>query len=229
MAESRKLWNMAKRPSQSSLFPEDPRDPWYFERRAHQRNFRRIAGVDEAGRGPLAGPVVAAAVVLPYEIDLPNVRDSKQLSLSQREACYEKICSVAADIGVGEVSAAEIDRTNILAASLKAMHKAVSQMESLPDFLLIDGPWEVEIQLPQQALIRGDQLSISVAAASIVAKVHRDALMFAYHQSYPNYNFAQNKGYGTREHRIALSRFGSCPVHRQTFRGVDSKTAKRKT
>ncbi|MEJ2430176.1 MAG: ribonuclease HII, partial [Deltaproteobacteria bacterium] len=136
MAESRKLWNMAKRPSQSSLFPEDPRDPWYFERRAHQRNFRRIAGVDEAGRGPLAGPVVAAAVVLPYEIDLPNVRDSKQLSLSQREACYEKICSVAADIGVGEVSAAEIDRTNILAASLKAMHKAVSQMESLPDFLL---------------------------------------------------------------------------------------------
>jgi ribonuclease HII len=220
---------MARRLLQSSLFAEDPRDPWYFERRAHQRNFRRIAGVDEAGRGPLAGPVVAAAVVLPYEIDLPNVRDSKQLSLTQRQACYEKICSVATDIGVGEVSAAEIDRTNILAASLKAMHKAVAQIEPLPDFLLIDGPWEVEIQLPQQALIRGDQLSISVAAASIVAKVHRDAIMFAYHQSFPNYNFAQNKGYGTKEHRIALSRFGFCPVHRQTFRGVHSKTANRKT
>ena len=219
---------MARRPPQSSLFAEDPWDPWYFERRAHKRNFRRIAGVDEAGRGPLAGPVVAAAVVLPYEIDLPNVRDSKQLSLSQRQACYEKICSVATDIGVGEVSAAEIDRTNILAASLKAMHKAVAQIEPLPDFLLIDGPWEVEVQLPQQAIKRGDQLSISVAAASIVAKVHRDAIMFAYHQSFPNYNFAQNKGYGTKEHRIALSRFGFCPVHRQTFRGVHSKTANRK-
>ena len=195
---------MARRPSQSSLFTEDPQDPWYFERRAHKRNFRRIAGVDEAGRGPLAGPVVAAAVVLPYEIDLPNVRDSKQLSPSQRQACYEKICSVATDISVGEVSSAEIDRTNILAASLKAMHKAVTQIDPLPDFLLIDGPWEVEIHLPQQALIRGDQLSISVAAASIVAKVHRDAIMFAYHQSYPNYNFAQNKGYGTKEHRAPV-------------------------
>jgi ribonuclease HII len=220
---------MARRPPQSSLFAEDPRDPWYFERRAHQRNFRRIAGVDEAGRGPLAGPVVAAAVVLPYEIDLPNVRDSKQLSPAQRQACYEKICSVATDISVGEVSAAEIDHTNILAASLKAMHKAVAQIDPLPDFLLIDGPWEVEIHLPQQALKRGDQLSISVAAASIVAKVHRDAIMFTYHQSYPHYNFAQNKGYGTKEHRIALARFGSCPLHRQTFRGVPSITANRKT
>jgi ribonuclease HII len=216
--------DMARRPSQSSLFDEDPRDHWYFERRAHQRNFGRIAGVDEAGRGPLAGPVVAAAVVLPYEIDLPNIRDSKQLSPAQRQAWYEKICFLATDIGVGEISAAEIDRTNILAASLKAMHKAVSQIDPLPDFLLIDGPWEVEIQLPQQALKGGDQLSISVAAASIVAKVHRDAIMSAYHQSYPNYNFAQNKGYGTKEHRIALARFGSCPQHRQTFRGVTSKT-----
>ena len=220
---------MARRPLQSSLFTEDPRDSWYFERRAHQRNFRRIAGVDEAGRGPLAGPVVAAAVVLPYGIDLPNVRDSKQLSPSQRQACYEKICSIAKDISIGEVSAAEIDRTNILAASLKAMRKAVTRIEPLPDFLLIDGPWEVEIQLAQQALKRGDQLSISVAAASIVAKVHRDAIMDAYHQSYPDYNFAKNKGYGTKEHRIALARFGSCPVHRQTFRGVPSKAANGKT
>jgi ribonuclease HII len=173
--------------------------------------------------------VVAAAVVLPYGIDLPKVRDSKQLSPSQRQACYEKICSVATDISIGEVSAAEIDRTNILVASLKAMHKAVAQIEPLPDFLLIDGPWEVDIQLAQQAVKRGDQLSISVAAASIVAKVHRDAIMLAYHQSYPNYNFAKNKGYGTKEHRIALSRFGSCPVHRRTFRGVPSRADNRKT
>ena len=219
---------MARRRSQLLLFTEDPRDPWYFERKAYQRNFHRIAGVDEAGRGPLAGPVVAAAVVLPYEIDLPNVRDSKQLSPAQRQSCYEKICSIATDISVGEVSAKEIDRTNILAASLKAMHKAVAQIEPLPDFLLIDGPWEMEIQLAQQALKRGDQLSISVAAASIVAKVHRDAIMLAYHQKYPHYNFAKNKGYGTKEHRIALARFGSCPLHRQTFRGVPANTANRK-
>jgi ribonuclease HII len=220
---------MAKWPSQSLLFAEDSQDPWYFERRAHQRNFCRIAGVDEAGRGPLAGPVVAAAVVLPYEIDLPNVRDSKQLSPAQRQDCYEKICSVAIHIGVGEVSAAEIDRTNILAASLKAMHQAITQIDPLPDFLLIDGPWQVEIQLPQQTIKRGDQLSISVAAASIVAKVHRDAIMFAYHQRFPNYNFAQNKGYGTKEHRNALARFGSCPLHRKTFRGVHCKTTNRKS
>jgi ribonuclease HII len=173
--------------------------------------------------------VIAAAVVLPYEIDLPNVHDSKQLSPSQRQACYEKICSVTPDISIGEVSAAEIDRSNILAASLKAMHKAVVQIEPLPDFLLIDGPWEVDIQLPQLALKRGDQLSISVAAASIVAKVHRDAIMAAYHQSYPNYNFSKNKGYGTKEHRTALARFGSCPLHRQTFRGVPPKADKGKT
>ncbi len=229
MAESRKLTTMASRPSQASLFPVDPWDPWYFERRAHRRSFLRIAGVDEAGRGPLAGPVVAAAVVLPYETDLPDVRDSKLLSSAQRQACYEKICAVAKAIGIGEVSAAEIDRTNILAASLEAMRQAIAQIDPLPDFLLVDGPWEVDIQLPQQPLRRGDQLSISVAAASIVAKVYRDAMMVAYHESYPHYNFARNKGYGTTEHRAALARFGSCPVHRQTFRGVRSSNTNPKT
>ncbi len=229
MAESRKLTTMASRPSQASLFPLDPWDPWYFERRAHRRSFLRIAGVDEAGRGPLAGPVVAAAVVLPYETDLPDVRDSKLLSSAQRQACYEKICAVAKAIGIGEVSAAEIDRTNILAASLEAMRQAIAQIDPLPDFLLVDGPWEVDIQLPQQPLRRGDQLSISVAAASIVAKVYRDAMMVAYHESYPHYNFARNKGYGTTEHRAALARFGSCPVHRQTFRGVRSSNTNPKT
>ena len=213
---------MAPRPSQTSLFPTGHLDPWYFEHRAHRRNFSRIAGVDEVGRGPLAGPVVAAAVVLPYGIDLPDVRDSKLLNPAQRQTCYEKIRAVAVDIGIGEVSAARIDQTNILAATLEAMRQAVSQIDPPPGFVLVDGPWEVPVQLPQQPIKRGDQLSISVAAASIVAKVHRDAMMVAYHDSYPQYNFAQNKGYGTKEHRAALARFGSCPLHRQTFRGVCS-------
>ena len=213
---------MAGRPSQTPLFPKDPRDPWYFERRVWDRSFRRIAGVDEAGRGPLAGPVVAAAVVLPYGIDLPDVRDSKLLNPSQRQGCNDRIRAVATAIGIGEVSAAEIDRTNILAATLEAMRRAVAQIDPLPDFVIVDGPWEVPIQLPQQPLKRGDQLSISVAAASIVAKVHRDTIMVAHHESYPHYNFARNKGYGTKEHRAALVRYGSCPLHRQTFRGVRS-------
>ena len=220
MAESSQ--NMATRPSQTSLFPSGHLDLWYFEHRAHRRSFSRIAGVDEVGRGPLAGPVVAAAVVLPYGLDLPDVRDSKLLSPVQRQTCYERIRALAVATGIGEVSAAEIDRTNILAATLEAMRQAVAQIDPLPGFVLVDGPWEVPIQLPQQPLRRGDQLSISVAAASIVAKVHRDAMMIAYHDSYPQYNFAQNKGYGTKEHRDALARFGSCPLHRQTFRGVRS-------
>lgn len=213
---------MAGRPPQTPLFPKDHRDPWYFERRVWDRSFRRIAGVDEAGRGPLAGPVVAAAVVLPYGIDLPDVRDSKQLNPSQRQGCNDRIRAVATAIGIGKVSAAEIDRTNILAATLEAMRRSVAQIDPLPDFVIVDGPWEMPIQLPQQPLKRGDQLSISVAAASIVAKVHRDTIMIAHHESYPHYNFARNKGYGTKEHRAALVRYGSCPLHRQTFRGVPS-------
>ncbi len=211
---------MAPRASQSPLFTRDPLDPWHFERRAQRLRFHRIAGVDEVGRGPLAGPVVAAAVVLPCGIDLPEVHDSKLLNPAQRQTCSERIRAVATAIGIGVVSAAEIDRTNILTASLEAMRQAVAQIDPLPDFVLVDGPWPVPIQLPQQPLKRGDRLSISVAAASIIAKVHRDAMMVGYHQMYPQYNFAQNKGYGTKEHRAALTRFGSCPLHRQTFRGV---------
>lgn len=220
---------MSPGPSQSLLFPRDSSDPWYFERRAQRRSFHRIAGVDEVGRGPLAGPVVAAAVVLPYGIDLPEVRDSKQLNPVQRQACCDKISTVARAIGIGVVSAAEIDRTDILTATLEAMRQAIANINPLPDFILVDGPWPVPVQLPQKPLKSGDQRSISVAAASIVAKVHRDAMMISYHESYPNYNFAQNKGYGTSEHRAALARFGSCPLHRQTFRGVRSNTADQTT
>lgn len=211
---------MSGPPLQTSLFPSRHLDPWHFEHRARRRRFRRIAGVDEVGRGPLAGPVVAAAVVLPYGVDLPEVCDSKLLNPIQRQTCNERIREMAEAIGIGEVSAAEIDQTNILAAALEAMRQAVAQIDPLPGFVLVDGPWEVPIRLPQQPLKGGDRLSVSVAAASIVAKVHRDGLMVAYHDSYPHYNFAQNKGYGTKEHRAALARFGPCPLHRQTFRGV---------
>ena len=210
---------------QSSLFTDESFDPWCFERRVHGRGFHRIAGVDEVGRGPLAGPVVAAAVVLPWGIDLPEVRDSKLLSAAQRETCAERLHCVAEAIGIGVVSAAEIDRTNILAASLEAMRQALAQINPLPDYVLVDGPWPVPVQLPQRPIKSGDQLSISVAAASIIAKVHRDEMMISYHASYPHYNFAQNKGYGTKEHRAALVRFGSCPLHRQTFRGVRTNAA----
>ncbi len=210
---------------QPSLFRNPSWDPWCLERRAHRKNFRRIAGVDEVGRGPLAGPVVAAAVVLPCEIALPEVRDSKLLSPAQRQTCFDRIRTVATAIGIGVVSSAEIDRSNILTASLEAMRLAVAQIDPLPDFVLVDGLWPVPIQLPQQSLKSGDRLSISVAAASIIAKVHRDEMMISYHENYPQYNFAKNKGYGTKEHRAALARFGFCPLHRQTFRGVRSRNS----
>jgi len=179
-----------------------------------------VAGVDEVGRGPLAGPVVAAAVVLPAGMDFPEIRDSKQLTAAQRQACCHTILEKALAVGLGQVSAGEIDRTDILTASLEAMRLAVSRLEPPPDFLLVDGPWRIPVSLPQQPIKGGDRLSVSVAAASIVAKVHRDRLMLEYHRSYPHYNFARNKGYGTREHRQALERYGSCPLHRQSFRGV---------
>jgi ribonuclease HII len=215
---------MPSRPSQPHLFTNDPPDFYHLERRAHHRGYRRIAGVDEAGRGPLAGPVVAAAVVLPWGANLPEVRDSKLLTPKQRQACYDRVQQVAAAIGVGVVSPDEIDRTNILAASLEAMRQALQQLDPPPDFVLVDGPWSVPTQLPQQPIKGGDRLSVTIAAASIVAKVHRDMMMMSYHKSYPHYNFAQNKGYPTAEHRAALARFGSCPLHRQTFRGVRKRS-----
>jgi ribonuclease HII len=211
---------MATEASQRLLFPAQPSDPWLFERNARRRGFRRIAGVDEVGRGPLAGPVVAAAVVLPWSVEVAGVCDSKLLSPGKRQVCCERIQRLASAIGIGMVESGEIDSSDILTASLEAMRRALVQIDPLPDFALVDGLWPVPIDLPQQPVTKGDRLSISVAAASIVAKVHRDALMLSYHERYPQYNFARNKGYGTREHRAALARFGCCPLHRQTFKGV---------
>jgi len=210
--------------TQGDLFPGEI-DPWFFERQARGRGFSRIAGVDEVGRGPLAGPVVAAAVILPWEAELPGVDDSKLLSAGARATCFEDILRLAVAVGIAAVSADEIDRTDILSASLEAMRRAVCQIDPPPDFLLVDGPWPVPTGVLQHPITKGDRLSISVAAASIVAKVNRDRLMVSYHAQFPRYNFAANKGYGTRAHLEALARFGCCPLHRRTFRGVLTEPA----
>jgi ribonuclease HII len=195
-------------------------DPLFFEREAHRRGCQRVSGIDEVGRGPLAGPVVAAAVILPPRVELAGVRDSKLLSAAQREMCSQEILSCASAVGIGRIEPAEIDRVNILQATFKAMILAIESLPNPPDFLLIDGPYNLPLAIPQKGIPRGDQRSLSIAAASIVAKVHRDRLMCEYHELYPAYGFAQNKGYGTAYHLKALRCHGPCPVHRLSFRGV---------
>jgi len=191
-----------------------------FEEEARGRGFRIIAGLDEAGRGPIAGPVVAAAVVLPPRKKLSGVNDSKKLSAEQREEIFPLIRQKAMAVGVGIVEVEEIDRLNILQASLKAMKLAVQNLPLAPDFLLIDGPHCLNLPLAQRAIPQGDQKCQSIAAASIIAKVTRDRLMLAYHREYPQYNFARHKGYGTKEHLLAIRQYGCCPIHRQSFKPI---------
>ena len=195
-------------------------DRWSYENRAALKGHRRIAGTDEVGRGPLAGPVVAAAVILPAGFPDERVVDSKKLTPSQRERLYGVIYRHAVSVGIGIVDALEIDRINILQASLKAMAMAVNNLSPRPDYLLIDGIFPIPAALPQEPIAKGDALSVSIAAASIVAKVTRDRLMGLYHLYYPDFGFARHKGYPTRDHRAAICRFGCCPIHRRTFRGV---------
>lgn len=199
------------------------RDMHRFEQDARRRGYSLIAGIDEAGRGPLAGPVIAAAVILPAEYDHPQIADSKTLSARQREKLYEVIETDAVAIGIGVVEAPEIDVLNILQATLAAMKEAVLGLLPSPDYLLIDGLNRISLSIPQEAIVRGDGSSISVAAASIVAKVSRDRTMEMYHRQFPHYNFGKNKGYGTREHREAIVRYGRCKIHRHSFRvaGID--------
>ena len=203
------------------LFPSLPTQPMdYFERIYYGQGYQRIAGVDEVGRGPLAGPVVAAAVILPKEGIGQELFDSKAISSKKREALYESILSEALGIGIGIIGQDEIDRLNILQATLKAMALAIENLPILPDFVLIDGPHGPKVPIPQKPIRKGDQLSNSIAAASIIAKVTRDRMMLECHQKYPQYNFAKHKGYGTKEHRKAIEKFGICELHRKTFRGV---------
>jgi ribonuclease HII len=192
----------------------------YFERMYYGQGYQRIAGVDEVGRGPLAGPVVAAAVILPKDGIGQKLFDSKKISPKKREDLYESILSKALGVGIGAIGQEEIDLLNIFQATLKAMTLAVGNLPIPPDFILIDGPQGLSLPVTQKPIRKGDQLSNSIAAASIVAKVTRDRMMLEWHQRYPQYNFAKHKGYGTKEHREAIEKFGVCELHRKTFRGV---------
>ncbi len=202
------------------LFPADSASTLFFEKQARQRGCRYVAGIDEAGRGPLAGPVVAAAVILPDQFDLPGLTDSKALSEKRRDILYPLIREQALAVGVGVASAAEIDRINILQATLLAMQRAVGRLKIAPDHLLIDGTTSLPVAISQQTLKKGDSRSLSVAAASVVAKVLRDRIMLSYDKIYGDFGFARHKGYGTREHRQAIATCGPCPQHRRTFGGV---------
>jgi ribonuclease HII len=203
------------------LFPSLPKQPMdYFEKMYTGRGYHRIAGVDEVGRGPLAGPVVAAAVILPQEGIGEELFDSKKISPEKRAHLHQSILSRALGVGIGIVGQEEIDLTNILRATLKAMAQAIENLPAPPDFILIDGNQVIQIPFPQKPIEKGDQLSTSIAAASIIAKVTRDRMMMEFHQKFPHYNFAKHKGYGTKEHRRAIETFGICELHRKTFRGV---------
>ncbi len=203
------------------LFPSLPTQPKdYFEKMYYGQGYQRIAGVDEVGRGPLAGPVVAAAVILPKDGIGEELFDSKKISSKKREELNEIILSKALGVGIGTIGQEEIDLLNILQATLKAMSLAVKNLPTPPDFILIDGLQGLTLPIPQKPIRKGDQLSNSISAASIVAKVTRDRMMLECHQRFPQYNFAKHKGYGTKEHRIAIEKFGICELHRKTFRGV---------
>ena len=191
-----------------------------FELEARRRGCRRIAGLDEAGRGPLAGPVVAAAVILPSRCRLVGVNDSKQVSESERARLYEVIVRRARGIGVGIATEWEIDHLNILEATRLAMRRAVGLLTPPADCLLIDAVSLPDVGIPSRSIIKGDTLSLSIAAASIVAKVTRDRMMAAYHWTYPDYNFLSHKGYGTEEHLQRLAQYGPCAIHRRTFAPV---------
>ncbi|HIE07197.1 MAG TPA: ribonuclease HII [Desulfarculaceae bacterium] len=177
----------------------------------------RVVGIDEVGRGCLAGPVIAAAVFLRPGFSLAGIDDSKKLTPARRELIFSQLIKAGASIGIGVVSAAEIDRINILEASLQAMVKALVVLNRDCDLVVVDGRQRLPLNLPQYPLIRGDSLCLPVAAASIVAKVIRDRQMLYYDRLFPQYGFARHKGYGTRDHRRSLTRCGSSSLHRQTF------------
>ena len=195
-------------------------DLWFFEKKATAEGFNKIAGIDEAGRGPLAGPVVSAAVILPQNFSVNGVVDSKKLTIKKRLRLYQEIYTHAVSVGVGIVDSVEIDRINILQASLLSMSMAAQNLRPQPECLLIDGTFSISSPLPQKPIAKGDTLSISIAAASIVAKVTRDRLMEEYNAYYPQFGFSQHKGYPTRAHKEAIRKFGYCPIHRKTFKGV---------
>ena len=192
-----------------------------FRRVLYNRGYQNIAGIDEAGRGPLAGPVVAAAVILPPGIAPFGLDDSKQLTELRREKLFCEIQEEAVAIGIGMAESQEIDSMNIHKASLVAMYRAVAALSRLPDFCLVDGKFAIPgISSPQRAIVAGDRRSDAVAAASIIAKVTRDRLLVELDSTYPLYGFAKHKGYPTRQHLQALEEYGPCPIHRYSYAPV---------
>ncbi len=191
-----------------------------FEIEAKDKGFDFIAGVDEAGRGPLAGPVVAAAVILKDLTPIPELRDSKQMSPAQRDKVFGLIKKSVLGFGIGVVDVPTIDKINILQATLLAMKMATEMLPASLDFILVDGNRTFDFPKKQKAVIKGDQLSHSIAAASVLAKVTRDRIMDKYHKNYPQYCFDRHKGYGTKLHKEKIKEFKPCPVHRKTFKGV---------
>lgn len=187
----------------------------YYERKYDDYTY--ICGIDEAGRGPFAGPVIAAAVILPKDFDILYVNDSKQLSPKKREELYDEIIKHAVSYGIGSIPPDKIDEMNILQATYAAMRQAVRNMEVRPDILFVDAVTIPDVSIPQVPIVKGDAKSISIAAASILAKVTRDRLMIAYDKVFPGYGFAENKGYGSKQHIEALRRLGPSPIHRKSF------------
>jgi len=213
-----KLVEAARRKKQA-YFDEQQRlkEIYKYEERLYQKGCVYVAGVDEVGRGPLAGPVAAAVVILKQGDLIEGVNDSKKLSAKKREELYDVITQRAVDYAVAMVSPAEIDEINILQATYKAMREALSKLKIKPDHLLADAVTIPLIDVEQTAIIKGDAKSISIGAASIVAKVTRDKMMEEYDKLYPGYGFAENKGYGSAEHIKAIKEKGICPIHRKTF------------
>jgi ribonuclease HII len=202
------------------LFPEITQSQLFFETMARRQGYRAVAGIDEAGRGPLAGPVVAAAVILPENFDLPGLNDSKQISEKKRNQLYPLIHEQAIAVGIGVSRADEVDQINILQATLKSMSRAIARLSHSPDFLLVDGITPIPTGIEQKTLKKGDSRSLSIAAASVVAKVVRDRIMVSYDRLFPEYGFAGHKGYGSQKHRDAVAEHGPCVCHRRTFAGV---------
>ncbi len=201
-----------------------PDSPFFYEDLAFKSGYSLVAGVDEAGRGSLAGPVVAAAAIIPPEHRTcafwDKVKDSKQMSAIARQKAFAFIVDNGIPVSIGVVSRTYIDTHNILKASLEAMRRAIVSLSMQPDFILVDGMQAVPISIPQKCIKKGDQISKSISAASVLAKVYRDRIMDAYHEIYPYYHFNRNKGYGTRQHIEALKTHGPAPIHRLTFKGV---------
>lgn len=215
-----KRQSVQRRPRQQTLIDLPEPTLTCFEEQLFSQGLNFIAGVDEAGRGCLAGPVVAAAVILPKNCKIQGINDSKQLTAPERERLFDTIINDAVAFGIGVVGPREIDKINILESSRKAMRIAVDGLSKSPDYILVDGPFGIRHEIPQRPIKKGDLLSLSIAAASIIAKVSRDRMMCELEDEFPKFQFSIHKGYGTKLHLGELKQNGPTPAHRMTFRGV---------